>query len=141
MSGAEVEPLEDIQSSSSEGPVDEGLQLEDKWDGHEAFESDIVHYVIAVHQEVSFLHFGDAVSYLKGANPEVAAIEDIEDDEGPVVSKFITVDLVFLFVASLRHAVRKGLQFDVPSNWKVPEDEGMHKQQKKQLEIVLGDHR
>lgn len=49
MGGAEDEPLEDVEGSPGEGPVDEGLQLEHKGDGHEAFKGHVVHDVVAVH--------------------------------------------------------------------------------------------
>ena len=74
MGGSQVKPLEYIQSCPSKSPIDESLQFKDEWNRHESLECYVVYDVVAVHQEVPFLHFSHAIPDLESADPEIAAV-------------------------------------------------------------------
>jgi hypothetical protein len=74
MGCSQIEPLEYIQSCPSKSPIDEGLQFKDEWNCHKSLECYVINDVVAVHQEVTFLHFSYAIPDLESTDPEIAAV-------------------------------------------------------------------
>jgi hypothetical protein len=122
----QIEPLEDIKCSPSEGPINECLKLKNERYCHKSLECNIINDMITVHKEVALLHLSYTVPDLKGAYPKITAIQYIEDYKGPVLSKFITIYLIFVLTC-YSNTVRKVLQFLISCYWEVPENKGMHK--------------
>ncbi len=74
MGCCQIKPLEYIQGCPSKSPINEGLQFKDEWNRHESLECYVVNDMVAVHQEVTFLHFSHTISDLESTHPEIAAV-------------------------------------------------------------------
>ena len=78
MSRTKIKPLKDIECCFSESPVYKCFKFKDERNRHKSFECNVVHNMIAIHEEVTFFHFSNTISYLKCTDPEVAAVEQVE---------------------------------------------------------------
>jgi hypothetical protein len=82
--------------------------------------------VVAVHQEVTFLHFSHAVPDLESTDPKIAAVKNIENYKSPVFTKFIACNLIVVLTC-LPDTVGIVLQFQISSDWEIPEYKCVHK--------------